>query len=130
MAITFIESKPETWGPENIRPRPDWAVVLRDQRKTTLASGLIIPMETNHEKLHEGSGVIIRLGEGPIAKAEKLAVGDRLLYRGYLREISKLPSTEKWPDGEPKDYFLVSLKDVTAVIGKDVELGLLSEKKG
>jgi co-chaperonin GroES (HSP10) len=129
MAITFIESKPETWGPANVRPKADWVVMLRDPRKTTLSSGLIIPMETNHEKLHEGSGVIIRIGEGPISKAEKLAIGDRLLYRSYLKEISKLPSDEKWPDGEFKEYFLLSLKDVTAVIAKGVELGLLSEKK-
>jgi co-chaperonin GroES (HSP10) len=117
------------WGPGNIRPKKDWAVVRLDQRKTTLSSGIIIPMETNHEKLHEGSGVLIRFGSGPIAEAETLAIGDRVLFRSYLKEISRLPSTSVWPDGEKQEFFLISLQDVSAVIPKGVEVGLLSERK-
>jgi co-chaperonin GroES (HSP10) len=126
----YIIEPEKPWGPGNIRPKKDWAVVCLDKRKTTLSWGLHIPMVTNHEKLHEGSATVLRFGRGPIAIAEKLAIGDRVLFRGYLKDISKLPNAGVWEDGEPKECFMLSLKDVTAVIAKGAEVGLLSERKG
>ena len=126
---SIIENQKRGIDPKSIRPRRDWAVVLQDRRKSVLSSGLIIPEETNHEKLHEGSGTIIRLNAGPVATAGELKEGDRVMYRTYLRHARKLPTEQKWEDGEPMEFFLVSVDDFTAVLEPGVEIGLLSEKK-
>jgi co-chaperonin GroES (HSP10) len=118
-----------SFEPWQLRPKTDWAVVCQEQRKTTMKSGLIIPMETNHEKLHEGTGYIIRLTAGPIAMANGLEKGQRVMYRTYLRHAQKLETSACYADGTKREYFLISLADVTAVLDEDVEVGLLSEKK-
>jgi co-chaperonin GroES (HSP10) len=118
-----------SFEPWQLRPKKDWVVICLDKRKTELSSGLIIPVETNHEKLHEGSGYIIRIGVGPIAEAEKLGRATRILFRSYLKYIHPLNTTKTYADGEPVQYALVSLEDVIAEIDPDVEIGLLSERK-
>ena len=115
--------------PWNIRPNRDWAVVRRDKRKTTMSCGLYFPVELNHEQLHEGSGFIVRIGVGPIAKSEELSSGQRILYRSYLKDIHPLPTGQRWEDGELQEFALISLKDVLAQLDPDVEVGLLSERK-
>ena len=119
-----------SFEPWELRPyHEDWAVVCQDQRKTELSCGLIIPVETNHERLHEGSGYIIRLTVGPIARTEKLKPGSRILYRTYLKYIHQLETTKKYQNGETAQYFLISLKDVVCELDPHTEVGLLSERK-
>ena len=117
-----------TFQPWELRPtKPDFAVVLQEARKWRTRAGLIIQSETNFEKLHEGAGVIVRIKFGPIAKAEGLGVGTRIMYRTYLRHITRLDSKDLDVNGEPREYFLLSLDDVLAVLEPEVEVGLLSE---
>ena len=119
-----------SYEPWQLRPaNEDWAVICEDKRKTELSCGIIIPIVTNHERLHEGSGYIIRLNSGPIAKAERLKPGCRILYRSYLKYIHQLETTKHHPTGEPCEYFLISLKDVLTELDPGVEVGLLSERK-
>lgn len=115
--------------PHSIRPMGDWAIVRQDLRKSVLSSGLILPTETNEEKLHEGSGIIIRLGSGRMTEATGLQVGDRVLYRTYLRHAVTIETDQKWLDETPMEYFFIKVVDIAAVIGADVEVGALSEKK-
>lgn len=115
--------------PYEVRPKRDWAIILQDQRKSVRSSGLFLPDETNAEKLHEGSGVIIRIGEGPKTKACGLRKEDRVVYRTYLRHAVPIETDQKWLDGTRMEYFFMDVNDIVAVIGPDVEVGALSERK-
>ena len=115
--------------PYSIRPKRDWAIIRQDQRKSVLSSGIILAEETNAEKLHEGSGIIIRLGEGVKSKACGLKQGDRVVYRTYLRHAVPIETDQKWMDGTRMEYFFMDVSDIVAVIDPDVEVGALSERK-
>lgn len=112
--------------PYIVRPKRDWAIVRQDQRKTVLASGLVLPTETHAEKLHEGSGIIIRLGQGPKVKGCNIKEGDRVMYRTYLRHAVPIEAGAKWLDGSPQEFFFIDVSDLTAVIDPDLEVGPLS----
>lgn len=117
-------------NPSKLRPKRDWVLVLDDQRKTTLSSGLIIPgVETGIEKVMEWSGTIIRLGPGEKADKLNLCNGMRIMYRGFLKHANRVESEEKWEDGSPKHYFLMSIDDIVAEIGEEVEVGYFSAEK-
>lgn len=119
--------------PYSIRPKRDWAIIRQDRRKSVLSSGIILPTETNAEKLHEGSGIIIRLGIGPKALGSELKEGDRVVYRTYLRHAVPIDFEQYWPAGsegpEKMEFFFMDVTDIAAVIDPDVEVGALSEKK-
>lgn len=129
-----------THDPYVIRPKRGWVIIRHDKRKTRLSSGLILEEETNAEKLHEGSGVIIRLGRGPRIEASGLKEGDRVMYRTYLRHAVPIEADLYWPvsgnseqrlQEEPQKmkFFFMSIDDITAVIDSDVEVGAISERK-
>jgi co-chaperonin GroES (HSP10) len=118
-----------TADPHNIRPKRDWAIILQDPRKSVLSSGILLPMETNDEKLHEGSGIVIRLGVGPKVTGTSLREGDRVLYRTYLRHAVTIDSDKKWSDGSRMEFFFMDVTDIAAVISTDLEVGALSERK-
>lgn len=120
-----------THDPFTIRPKRGWVIIRHDKRKTRLASGLILEEETNAEKLHEGSGVIIRLGRGPRVEASGLKEGDRVMYRTYLRHAVPIEADLFWPGEESQKmkFFFMSIDDITAVIDSDLEVGAISERK-
>ena len=115
--------------PYVIRPKRDWAIIRQDHRKNVLSSGIVLPTETNAEKLHEGSGIIIRLGKGPKVTGSDLKEGDRVLYRTYLRHAIPIYSDQKWIDGAVMEFFFMDVADIAAVISPDTEIGPLSERK-
>jgi len=115
--------------PYVIRPKRDWAIIRQDLRKSVLSSGIILATETNAEKLHEGSGIIIRLGKGPKVSGCNLSEGDRVVYRTYLRHAVPIYSEQKWIDGTPMEFFFMDVADIAAVISPDTEVGPLSERK-
>lgn len=129
-----------THDPFSIRPKRGWAIIRQDRRKTVLSSGLVLLAETNAEKLHEGSGVIIRLGRGPRVEASGLVEGDRVMYRTYLRHAVPIESGLFWPsqgnseqqaqeDLQKMEFFFMSIDDINAVIGPDIQVGAISERK-
>lgn len=115
--------------PYAVRPKRDWAIVRQDQRKSTLSSGIVLPTETNAEQLHEGSGIIIRLGAGLKAAALGLKETDRVMYRTYLRHALSFDVRQRWSDDSRMEFFFIDVSDITAVIGPNVEVGALSERK-
>jgi co-chaperonin GroES (HSP10) len=115
--------------PYKIRPKTDWAIVLQDERVGVLPSGIIIPMELTAEKLHEGSGTVIRLGLGKKSLRLGISCNDRVMYRTYLRHVVPIDSDLKWPSGAKQEYFFINLDDLTAVLELGVEVGALSRKK-
>lgn len=115
------------YDPRSVRPRRDWVVVLDDQRKEKLASGLLLPSsETGLEKVTEGSGTIVRIGVGNKVSQLGLEPGSRVVYRSYLKYANPIENDEKWPDGGQKRYFLMSCEDLVAVTQPGVEVGVYS----
>lgn len=117
-----------TGDPTKIRPKRDWAIICHGGRKHVLPSGIILPSETHDEKLHEGSGTVVRLGDGPKVRAAGLQIGDRVMYRTYLRHALRI---EKWAlsDDPKQEYFFIDVSDLIAVISTDLDVGPLSRGK-
>ena len=116
-----------TYDPRSIRPREDWAVILMEERKQLLSSGILIaPNETGAEKVTEGAGHIVRITYGKKAKAMKLEAGQRVCLRSYFKYANPIPNEEIWSDGRPCEYFLMSVDDIMAVIPEGVDVGVYS----
>jgi len=110
-----------------VRPRDGWLVVLSEPRQVKLASGIFLPNhETGAEKMREGAGTIVRTGPGEKNTRLGLEVGQRVLYRGFLKWANPIETDEKWPDGQPLQYFIMSNEDILAVIPEGVEVGVFS----
>ncbi len=117
----------ETYDPQHVRPMRNWVSVLAEPRKQSLASGILLsPNESGLEKVSTGAGRIVRVGAGE--KNEKLGIeaGDRVVYRGYLKHANPIPTEEKWEDGRPKEYFLMSVDDVYAIVPEDLDVSVIS----
>lgn len=118
------------YEPKDVRPMKNWVCVLAQPRKTKLASGLLLaPNETGLEKVSQSTGHIIRVGAGDKCAALELKAGDRVLYRGFLKHANPLPTEEKWEDGQPKVYFLMSVDDLLAVIPEDMDADVFSSSQ-
>lgn len=112
-----------------VTPRRDWICVLEDFRETKLSSGIILPSrETGIEIVSENSGHVISIGPGEKNKNVGITPGDKIVYRGFIKHATKLESDEKWADGSPKNYFLMSVDDVMAVIPEETQVGAFSRK--
>lgn len=110
-----------------IRPREGWVLVLDDQRKKETSGGIILPgVETGAEKVTEGSGTVIRVGNGEKNAKAGLENGVRIVYRSFLKHAHRLDTDDKWEDGQPKHYFLMNSDDVLAVMAPGVEVGVFS----
>ena len=112
--------------PSSIKPKNGWVVVLMEQRPDTLASGIILPVVTQAEKLTEGVGRVIRTGFGKRNSQIGVMAGDRILMRSYLKYANPIDTDETYPNGERKQYFLVSTEDVMAVVREGLEVGVFS----
>lgn len=112
-----------------LRPRRGWVLVLADQRKTVLDSGIVLPgAETKAEKVTEQAGIVIRLGPQDYPEHVHVAAGDRIVYRGFMKHHVPIETGETWPDGSVKEYFLMDLKDVMAVTDGKTDVGIYSSR--
>ena len=115
------------FNPHNIQPRAGWCIVLADPRKTKLDSGIFLPTaETGAEKVTEGAGVLIKVGGGEKNQALGLEEGQRVVFRGFLKHANPIPNDDKWENGDSKQYFLMSVEDLIAILPKDMEVGVFS----
>lgn len=101
-------------------------MVLSEPRKASVGLIVLTEEETGIEKVTEWAGEIVRVGPGE--KNEKLAVkvGDRVLFRRFLKHANPIEHDERWGDGSKKDYFLMSIDDVLAVIPQGMQVGAFS----
>jgi co-chaperonin GroES (HSP10) len=110
-------------------PRRGWVLVLSDARKTKLESGIFLPgSETKAEKVTEQAGLVIRLG--PHDHLDKIGVveGDRIVYRGFMKHHVPIETGECWPDGSTKEFFLMDVKDILAVVPEGIEVGIYTSR--
>lgn len=109
-----------------LRPKEDWVLVLDEKRRSTTAGGILVPVVTGAEKVTEGSGVLVAIGNGKKNRTLGLEKGMRIIYRSFLKFAHRMETDEKWEDGEAKHYFLMSADDVFGIIAPGVEVGVLS----
>ena len=128
MDETKEELKHEDYKPSQIRPNRDWVLVLDDERREVLASGLILAEVTGAEKVTEGTGTLVRIGPGDLNGALGISPGDRVVYRSYLKYANPIDTDERWlsSTGSKKRYFLMSCKDLMGVVEPGVEVGVYS----
>jgi len=115
-------------SPLKIRPLDGWCVVLADPRKDVLASGIILPgSDTVDERMSEGAGTIIKVGQGKKNGPLSLRRGDRIAYRGFLKHAVPLESDDFWPNSKQRVlYFLISTDDILGVLADGVDVGVFS----
>lgn len=114
------------YDPKKIRPNRDWVLVLDDERREVLSSGIVLAEVTGVEKVTEGTGTIIRIGLGDMNLALGIEPQMRVVYRSYLKYANPVDTDEKWPSGTNKRYFLMSCKDLMGVVAPGVEVGVFS----
>lgn len=117
----------QTYTPGQVRPMRNWVSVLVEPRIEKLASGVLLsPNESGIEKISTGSGWIVRVGVGVKNEALALKAGDRVVYRGYLKHANPFPTEETWDDGRPKEYFLMSVDDLIAVVPEGLNVSVVA----
>ncbi len=114
------------YDPKRIRIRDGWVVVLMDQRQEVLDSGIVLPFEVGAEKVTEGAGTIFRVGLGEKNEMLGLQNGQRICLRSYLKYANAIPNEERWADGRPKEYFILNVDDILAVMDDGVRVGVFS----
>lgn len=117
-----------SFNPRSVRPRRNWVLVLDDQRKEVLSSGIALPtFEVGVEKVTQGCGEIIRVGQGEKTSALGLEPGQRIVFRSHLKYANPIETDEVWGDGKTKKrYFLMACEDVIAIIPPGMEVGVFS----
>ena len=114
------------YEPTKVRVRNGWLVVLMDERKDILSSGIVLPGLTNVERVTEGMATIIRVGAGIKNEVLGLEPGMRIALRSYLKYANPIPNEETWPSGNPKEYFIMNSDDVYAILAPGVSVGVFS----
>lgn len=89
-----------------------------------MVGGIYLPIETGVEKVTEGAGIIVRVGVGELNKTLDLSPGQRVVIRSYLKYANTIPNEEMWPSGAKKEYFLMSSKDIMALVPQDIAIGV------
>lgn len=114
------------YDPKSIRVKDGWCIVLMDERKVQLDSGIILPVETGAEKVTEGAGVLIRVGKGKKTEALEIEAGQRICCRSYLKYANPIETDEKWPSGAKKEYFILNADDIIAVLPEGMKVGVFT----
>lgn len=100
----------------------EWVLIQADPRVKKTAGGIILTDElTQIEKLMEGSGRVLSIGHLVAKTCASLSLGDRVCYRGYLKDVHKIG---KSTDG--CDQFLLHHNDVLIVIDDSTKVGAFS----
>lgn len=113
-------------SPTDLRPRRDWVLVLSEPRPQMIHSIHLPGHETGAEKVSERAGEIVRVGPGEKNRKLEVKEGDRALFRGFLKHANPIEHDERWGDGSRKEYFLMSIDDVLAIIPPDLSVGVFS----
>ena len=123
----MIEERSTVWDTKKIRPRRDWVLLLCDPRREKTAGGIILPGDqTGIERVREGTGEIVAIGPGDMAPAMDLCVGQKVVFRGFIKYAHAFDSDEFWPDGQMKHYTFMSVNDLEGIVPKGMDVGVFS----
>lgn len=106
------------------RPLKKWVLVKADPRVKKTAGGIVLTDElTKIEKVMEGTGRLLKVGS---EAAKDVEVGDRICYRGFLKDAFHDAFTR---DEDGCQIFMLRIEDVMMVIPDDLEMGFFSRSK-
>lgn len=109
--------------PRTLKPVGPRVILEVESRPTVSEGGIELPMELDIEKVKPKAGRVMAVGTGKqTGKAlipMPVAVGDRVVFDGFLRENGTPLATV---DG--KEHCLINAFDLIAVIGDDVDISL------
>ena len=101
-----------------IRARGPWVLLKVDPPKEKTESGLLyVPQGSMTERLGDATGVVLSVGEGKLGKKGRrehsgLKVGDRIIFRGFLKEANPIAQLDK-------DHCMIHQDDVKLVIEEE-----------
>jgi co-chaperonin GroES (HSP10) len=108
------------------RPYGKWIFVKADPRVKKTAGGIYLTDEiTGIERVMEGTGKVLKIGpEVEKTVGYKVAEGDRIVFRGFLKD-----AFHEFKDEDECRVFMLRAEDVIALIGDDVSMGAFSSPK-
>jgi co-chaperonin GroES (HSP10) len=97
-----------------IKPMPNWVAIAPVPRPSSIGSILLPDQYLLSEKKTEEAAVVVAVPSCCYTKKNKripspVSVGDRILFRGFLKDLNKVV------DGE-QTYSLVNFQDILAVV--------------
>jgi len=107
---------------KTVHPYGKWLMVKADPRVKKTAGGIHLTDElVAVERVMEGTGRILAQGS-EVRQEEDINVGDRVAYRGFLKDVSRGYIARE----DDCDIFLIRVEDLIAVIGEGVTMGAFS----
>jgi len=88
----------------NIKPIGDRVLIKTLEKEEKTASGIFLPESASEDKKEQGE--IVALGGGDLVKDSELAVGQKVIFGGWPKEIK---------DGNTI-YKVVQFEDILAII--------------
>lgn len=106
---------------EVFRPIRDGVLIKADERVKKTKGGIILTDAlTKVERVMEGTGVVLKVG--PDVHEDDLKVGERVCYRGFLKDVHR----NAFEPIKGCDVFLLKFDDVLMVIPDSIEMGAFS----
>ena len=116
-----------SFDPRGVRPKRGWITVLDDQRNDKTFSGILLPTNlTGIERVREGTGEVIAVGNGEKNEALGVKPGQKICYRSFLKYAHRLETEETWGSGEVKHFFLMDSDDILGIVPEGVTVGVFS----
>jgi len=119
-----------------LHPQPGWVLCERVLPVDSLASGLVLPEAVKESTTAESVAIVVavpafirppRLAAEAVKDgtlAPPVEVGDRILYREFLRHVERVGAILGEDD---ERFFLLNIHDILAVLTGPGTLGLHSE---
>jgi co-chaperonin GroES (HSP10) len=107
-----------------LTPLPGWALCRTLEHSMETTSGLVLPKDIDKDVKSEGAAIVVAVTP-PHKGLAGIEVGDKILYRGFLRFANQVGHFL----GSQRDceYFFLNVKDVLAVIEGTGSIGLHGE---
>lgn len=116
---------------DKTRPMEDWVLCRAlDPQNSFGTSKLIMPKDMDKDVVSEGVAQVLAVGPGSLSKRGKrntmlVGVGDRVLYRGFLRFAHQVGET--FGEDKASKVFFLKVADILAVVEGEGSLGYYGE---
>lgn len=123
---------------DSIRPINGFVLLRKVDATQQTPSGLHLPVSADRNNTGEGAGVVVAMASSPeivvgkdggetLLYPEKfLAVGEKVIHRGFLRHVNAVGNLVGCPHHD--DLYLIKISDLLAVIeGDGVTVGKYGE---
>lgn len=111
-------------------PAGTWVQVESEPRKEDRSSKIVLASETKAERVDFSTGHILRIGPKCKERSFPLNVGDRVVFRTYLRNTYGFCFAENLDaEGKKCPVFIIDMTDILFQVDEGVDVGIFSEAK-